>query len=115
LFSPLRSVRFCRQAHEKDANPWTTLAQARADALAGNRAAAVEALDSIPKMSAKFVSGYDRAVAFAALGRTDDAFAALEDAFKSRAEWLGYLKIDPQVDNLRADPRFSLILKRLGL
>ena len=104
----------CTQAHDRDANPWTTLALARAQALEGNRASAAETMASIAKQS-QFVSGYDRAAVYAALGRADEAFAALEEAYRNRAEWMGYLKIDPQMDVLRPDPRFGLLLKRLGL
>jgi len=45
----------------------------------------------------------------------DDAFAALAEAYQSRAEWLGYLKVDPQMDVLRPDPRYGVLLRRLGL
>jgi hypothetical protein len=51
----------------------------------------------------------------AALGKTDEAFAALDDAYQHRAECMGYLKIDPKVDALRGDARFAAMLKKLGL
>ena len=47
--------------------------------------------------------------------RTDDAFAALEEGYQSRAEWISYLKVDPQMDTLRRDPRYTSLLKRLNL
>jgi len=61
-----------------------------------------------------FVSGYDRAAVRAALGQTDEAFAALEDGYQARAEWMGYLKVDPQMDMLRSDPRYAALLRRLN-
>jgi hypothetical protein len=70
---------------------------------------------SLAKQAGRFVSGYDRAAVYAALGRTDDAFAALEEAYQSRAEWMAYLTVDPQMDTLRRDPRYTALLKRLGL
>jgi len=42
----------------------------------------------VANQASLFVSGYDRAAVYAALGRTDDAFAALEEASQSRAEWM---------------------------
>ncbi len=96
-------------------NPWTTLALARAQALAGNHAFAVATMASLAKQSEQFVSGYDRAAVCAALGRTDDAFAALEEAYQSRAEWMSYLKVDPQMDSLRRDPRYATLLKRVAI
>jgi hypothetical protein len=49
------------------------------------------------------------------LGQKDEAFAGLEKAYNQRAEWLGYLKVDPQLDNLRSDSRFRDLLRRLAL
>jgi len=105
----------CRQAMERQASPWTGLAVARAQSLAGDHAAAVATMTSIDKQTELFVSGYDRAAVYAALGRTDEAFAALEEGYRSRAEWMSYLKIDPQMDTLRRDPRYTTLLKLLNL
>jgi DNA-binding winged helix-turn-helix (wHTH) protein/TolB-like protein len=105
----------CGQGVERQPSPWTTLALARAQALAGDRVTAAETMASVAKQGAQFVSGYDRAAVYAALGRTDEAFAALEEGYQSRAEWIGYLKVDPQMDVLRSDPRYARLLKRLGL
>jgi hypothetical protein len=72
-------------------------------------------MDRIGEQPGRFVSGYDRAAVLAALGQTDEAFAALEDGFRSRAEWVGYLKVDAQMDPLRSDPRYASFLTRLNL
>jgi Tetratricopeptide repeat len=104
----------CEKAFEHQVNPWTTLALARAQALAGDHGAAAATMASLAQ-SKQFVSGYDRAAVYVALGRSDDAFAALEEAYQSRAEWMAYLKVDPQMDTLRRDPRYATLLKRLGL
>jgi hypothetical protein len=56
----------------------------------------------------------NRAAALAALGRNDQAFAPLDEAYQSRAEWMSYLQIDPQMDALRGDPRYNARLKRMG-
>jgi DNA-binding winged helix-turn-helix (wHTH) protein/TolB-like protein/Tfp pilus assembly protein PilF len=110
------AVGMCRKAHALDASPWTTLALARAQALAGDREPAERAARELSAGGKQgFVSGYDLAVVWAALGKTDAAFDALEQAYRSKAEWLVYLKVDPQVDALRADPRFTALLKRLAL
>jgi hypothetical protein len=49
------------------------------------------------------------------LGRPDEAFALLEQAFDERSSALVYLKVEPRFDNLRADPRFAQLLRRIGL
>lgn len=104
----------CKQASETVASPWTTLALARAQALAADHAAAAASIASVAKQAAHFVCSYDRAAVYAAFGRTDDAFAALEEAYQSGAEWMPYLKVDPQMDTLRRHPRCTAFLRRLG-
>ena len=42
-------------------------------------------------------------------------FTWLEAAYEQRSLWLGYLKVEPQMDRLRSDSRFSSLLSRLGL
>ncbi len=108
------AVAACEKGVAIDPSAWTKLALARAQALASNREAAEREIAQA-RGSGQFVSGYDLAVVYAALGRKDDAFAALDDAYQHRAEWLGYLKVDPQVDSLRDDPRFTALLKKLGV
>lgn len=54
-------------------------------------------------------------VLYAALGRIDDAFAALERMVDSRAWNVHILKAAPQLDPLRSDPRYSYLLERTGL
>lgn len=49
-----------------------------------------------------------------ALGNHDQAFAHLESALSVRDARLALLKIDPMWDDLRSDPRFDAILRRMG-
>ncbi len=51
----------------------------------------------------------------AALGEKDLAFEWLQKAYEDRSGWLVYLKIDPMFDPLRSDPRFTDLLRRVGL
>ena len=48
-------------------------------------------------------------------GRFDDAFAILDDAIEKRLQNVLWLAVDPRVDPLRADQRFSPLLARIGL
>ena len=109
------AVDVCKQAVEHDPGPWPTLALARAQALAGDHATATATLAGLRTQGDQFVSGYDRAAVYAALGKTGDAFTALEEGYQSRAEWMVYLKVDPQMDALRNDPRYSDLIRRLRL
>ena len=58
---------------------------------------------------------YEIALVYAGLGDTNQAFAWLEDSFRSRNEGLTNLKIDPCLDPLRSDPRFADLMRRVGL
>lgn len=63
----------------------------------------------------KYVSPYDIAMIYVGLREVDRAFTCLEAAYEQRSLWLGYLKVEPQLDALRSDSRFQNLLHRLGL
>ena len=52
---------------------------------------------------------------YAWLGERDRAFALLEKAYAERDADLVSLKVDPVWDNLRSDPRFQDLVRRVGL
>lgn len=51
----------------------------------------------------------------ASLGEKDTAFDWLEKAFQEHTHFLAYLKIHPLFDNLHGDPRFDVLVKRIGI
>ena len=55
------------------------------------------------------------AAIYSGLGDVDQAFTWLERAYKGRDPEVGFLKVDPRWDALRADGRFNQILEGLGL
>lgn len=55
------------------------------------------------------------ALVYAALEETDLAFEWLEKSFEMREESLCSLKVDHKFDSIRPDPRFNLLLKKIGL
>jgi hypothetical protein len=64
--------------------------------------------------SRRYVSPYDIAMVHVGLQENDETFSWLQRA-EQRSLWLGYLAVEPQLDPLRSDPRFSDLLSRLGL
>ncbi|HEV1995491.1 MAG TPA: tetratricopeptide repeat protein [Candidatus Acidoferrum sp.] len=48
------------------------------------------------------------------LGEKDQAIASLEQGYTDRDQWILYLKVDPHMDDLRSDPRFQDLLRRVG-
>jgi serine/threonine protein kinase/tetratricopeptide (TPR) repeat protein len=57
---------------------------------------------------------YDAACDYALLGAKDAALVALERA-AAAGQQVDYLKLDPDLDNIRSDPRYADLLRRMGL
>jgi DNA-binding winged helix-turn-helix (wHTH) protein/TolB-like protein/Tfp pilus assembly protein PilF len=85
-------------------------------AMAGDRAAAGRALEELERLrAAGYASALDIADIHAALGDRERAFRWLDEAAAERAFHLIYLKVWPELDPVRADPRFEALVRRLGL
>lgn len=85
-------------------------------AVGGRKAEAKLIIASLRELSKKrYVPAYDIAIIYAGLERRDETFDWLEKAFGEGSSWLPYLNVDPRLDNLRADPRFADLLKRVHL
>ena len=61
------------------------------------------------------LSPYLRAIVQLSVGRKEQAMDSLEQAYATRAGWLIFLGLEPTLDGLRSDPRFEVLLRRLGL
>jgi tetratricopeptide (TPR) repeat protein len=89
---------------------------AYAYAKSGNQKKAIEMLMDMDKLSRNaYVTKYYLASVQAALGDKDKAFESLESAYKERDGDLIYLNVDPKFDVLRSDPRFEMMLKKIGM
>jgi len=55
------------------------------------------------------------AIIYAQLGERDKAFEFLEKAYNGRSTILLWLKVSPEFDSLRSDPRFDDLMRRVGL
>jgi len=85
-------------------------------ALAGRRTDAEQVLHTLLARAKKsYVSPFDIALIYTALGEKDSAFAWLEQAANERSTFLVYSKWDPRLDPLRSDPRFKKLLDLIGL
>jgi TolB-like protein/DNA-binding winged helix-turn-helix (wHTH) protein len=62
-----------------------------------------------------YVKYLDVALFHVRLGEFDAAFQSLETAYTKHETALIYLKVDPQWDSVRSDPRFQSLLHRIGL
>ena len=85
-------------------------------ALAGEPSKARDILKRLKGLSrSRYVSSQDLALVHVGLGEEGKSLACLEEAFEERSVWLGYLKVEPQFDSLRANPKFQKLLTRIGL
>jgi len=64
--------------------------------------------------SERYVSSYNIALIYNGLGERDNTFAWLERGYKQRDQRMVFLKVEPKWNNLRADPRFQDLLRRVG-
>jgi Serine/threonine protein kinase len=61
-----------------------------------------------------FAFAYEAALAYNALHETDKTFEWLEKADAAQAHGMNFLEVDPRLANLRNDPRFIKLVKRLN-
>lgn len=92
-------------------------ALAHAHAVYKRRGYAEGALKELHKLSEqRFVSAYDFAIVYVGLDEADQAFEWLGRAYEERSfSMLKSLKAEPRLDNLRLDPRFKDLVRRVGL
>jgi serine/threonine-protein kinase len=88
----------------------------QAYAASGKRGEAQKALAELQELSKqRYISPSVFALIYAALGDKDQAFAWLEKSVEEHDLVIARLKVDQRFDNLRSDPRFAEIVKRVGL
>jgi TolB-like protein/Tfp pilus assembly protein PilF len=84
--------------------------------IAGQREEAIRVLDELSEQAQRqYVPPYDIAVVHVGLGDNDRAFAWLEKMYVERSYMVTFLRVLPQFDSLRSDPRFAALLKKVGL
>jgi tetratricopeptide (TPR) repeat protein len=84
--------------------------------MCGRKAEAQKILQGlIAKSKEQYVGSLNLARIYAGLGDRDRAFECLDRAYrKYESEWPLHLA-DPMWDSLRSDPRFTALVKRIGL
>ena len=85
-------------------------------ALVGRREEAESTLGEMQDLlESQAVSADDMARVHIGLGNIDEAFRWLDRALDERAVYVVYLRIDPSYAPLRSDPRYHVLLERMGL
>lgn len=84
--------------------------------IAGKDADAKRVLGELKEISKRrYVSPYNMAVVYAGLNDKDQAFGWLDRAWEARSFGMTQLRVETVLDNLRDDPRYRVLLKRMGL
>src|SRR5713226_1085468 len=82
----------------------------------GRKQEARKLLEELEERSKRrYISPYLVALIQVGLGERDQAIASLEQGYTDRDQWMMFLKVDPHMDDLRSDPRFQDLLRRVGL
>jgi TolB-like protein/Flp pilus assembly protein TadD len=93
-----------------------SLGLAHLEAAMGNEQEARRILAELTEArSTRVVSAWGIAVLHASLGDVDEAFRWLEVAIEERASGIILLRVHPRLDPIRKDPRYELLVRRLGL
>jgi TolB-like protein/tetratricopeptide (TPR) repeat protein len=76
-----------------------------------DRRAALDVADDLQRLrGGRGLFAYELGVIHAALGDHDHAFSWLTRAVQERSGWIAYLRVDPRLDSLHADPRLNSLL-----
>jgi eukaryotic-like serine/threonine-protein kinase len=85
-------------------------------AVTGKRAEAMKVVDQLKERSKqRYVSPYLIATIYAGLGDKDQTFEWLQKAYEDRSFRLTFIAVQPEFDNIRPDPRYADLLRKLNL
>jgi serine/threonine protein kinase/tetratricopeptide (TPR) repeat protein len=97
-------------------SPLMRAALAHSYGKAGRANEALQILDDLTRLAKrKYVAPHFFAGIHIGLGENDRAVEYLEKSYEEHSHWLIYLHVDPSMDDLRNDPRFQDLLRRVGL
>ena len=115
--SYLEAMAAYQKAHQiNETDPHVLALLGRLFALTGRRADAQNVLAQLELIAReRYVADYSRALVYAALDDKDRAFALLEKSYRDHSVDMLTLHYDPLIDNLRSDPRFSDLIRRIGI
>ena len=97
-------------------DPETIAELGYAYAMAGRRAEALAVIEELKELSKRrFVLPYFIATIYTGLSDKDQAFAYFEKAYEVSHPGIALVNVDPKFDTLRSDPRFTELVRRIGL
>ena len=96
-------------------SPLMLSALAHAQALGGDHAEALKLLSRLESMSKKqYVSPFYIAIVYLGFDKNETAMTWLEKAYADRSNGLVFLKVEPELDPLRSNPRFVALQQKIN-
>ena len=84
-------------------------------ARAGKKDDAAHTFDALKKDAKIYLPKYDEAKYYIGIGDKDHAFELLDQELAADSFHMTWLKVDPELDLLRDDPRFAQLVAKVGL
>jgi len=106
------AISMCEKALDLELDDQILSSCGRVYVLAGRRREALKMQKILSSQS--YVSPYQTALLYDALGDEKQAFQWLDQAYQARAAEMCFLKIDAFSDELSSDPRFQDLLRRMN-
>ena len=101
---------------KSERHPQLIAVLARAYAVAGDRDRSQRLLGELREAARhRYVSPYLFALVYEGMGDKNNAFASLQNAYEDHSYFMIWLNVAPEVDALREDPRFTDLVRRIGL
>jgi serine/threonine protein kinase/tetratricopeptide (TPR) repeat protein len=105
-----------KQARQLNTDPRVLALLGHAYAASGKRDEALKALNQLKEIAKQqYVPAYHFVIVYVGLGDKDRAFQWLEQTYQERTSRMTILGVDPFLDPLRSDPRFTDLVRRVGL
>lgn len=83
-------------------------------AMAGGNEALKILQDLLDESKQNYVPPYSIALVYTGLGQHNEALEWLQKAFVEHSHWRGWLSLTPELDSLRAHPRFTELLRKFN-
>ena len=109
-----RAVTLAEQGAELDRSPVALIMLAQAYGYAGQKEKVQSLLDEAAS-AGSYICPYESAAAYLSIGDTERALSLLNEAVEKRSNCLIFLRNDPRMKVLHPDPRYQVMLTRVGL
>jgi len=109
-----RAVQLAKRGAELDGSAVALIMLAQAYGYAGFKDKVLPLMEQAER-AGTFACPYESAAAYLSIGDKERALALLGEAVEKRSNCLIFLRNDPRWASIRPDPRFGLLLRRVGL